>query len=689
PEYSGKGRLSVIAHSGKRFGLFEKRIEVSGDLVFESSLPLALAPGDKFKGTLRIFANEGAGPAIGSVTLKTLGPATVAGVRLPESGDLALAVDGDGNRRIDFALAPGGDRTIFFDAVAVPREPVDASGVASPTVGRASLVLAVAPSTGDPFELVKNTVVRPPWPKSTRFFEKRTEGPETSFELSDLAAGLLPGTVEATVDLTPGPDLSLREAFDYLRDYPHGCLEQVVSRAMIFLAADSMGVNLPLTMRQSAEQGILAAVAIVASDQLLTGGFSMWPGAREEWLWGTVHATHFLTLAKEKVKIPGTLLEDALERIRAYLSMTPGGGETGDARYLLAVKAYALYVLRLNGIRETAWVNSLADRERGLAPSGRLFLAGTAALSEGNGRALRELEEKNPDMTLDTNGLYRSSLESPARNLALKLLLWTDADPLSVDARLAYLELLGKIDRGFLGNTQENGFALLALSRYLRKTRSGTPYEARILSPAGDLLARADEKSPASLAPATLRPHFPGPFAIELSGEGRPYFSVAVSGVPLEGPEPFSEGLTLSKSVSIDGGEEIRFSPGSGANLVLKSGDSVRVFVRVSGSVDVQNVVVSDLFPGGLESDGFDADDDRAGRDDYDRGDIRVEEREDRVVVVIPGLFAGETRDFSYSLRAVSEGEFAIPPLGAEGMYAPGVKALVPGGTLTVSGGEG
>ena len=51
---------------------------------------------------------------------------------------------------------------------------------------------------------------------------------------------------------------------------------------------------------------------------------------------------------------------------------------------------------------------------------------------------------------------------------------------------------------------------------------------------------------------------------------------------------------------------------------------------------------------------------------------MRYDVRDDRLLLFIDRLW--QRTDYSFEVRAVTRGSFAVPPLAAEGMYNPGVR---------------
>ena len=99
----------------------------------------------------------------------------------------------------------------------------------------------------------------------------------------------------------------------------------------------------------------------------------------------------------------------------------------------------------------------------------------------------------------------------------------------------------------------------------------------------------------------------------------------------------------------------------------------------------MDNLLVEDYLPGGLEAENLNLTDARLlesltieGVNLSDRGgaDIRHEEyRDDRYVAALR-MYEGQTAQLYYIARAVSPGEFAVPPPQASDMYRPDLQAI-------------
>ncbi|MDR1545179.1 MAG: hypothetical protein LBU12_00380 [Deltaproteobacteria bacterium] len=747
PEYSGEGRLTVTASSGDRFGTWEKRVRVARELTVEPTAPLALAPGDEFEASARIFLAPEARPGEPTaIALSTDGPLAIVSVE-GEDGpiedwrnlSLALAPGRTVSLKLRLKAAPspaaadpgGGGRVAgggglggagdaggglggfggnggaegaegavgSADAGDADRTGLQAAfgglvGRAAPTALTGPAALIVEASRGvETFAQRAETVVRPPYPRVSRSFGGQVEGARQSIELS--AVGFLPGTVKASLTLTSGPAAELLRALEYLADYPYGCLEQTVSQAWPYLAAEDLQAFVSKGEIDSAEMALRTAVARVATMQTFRGGFAPWPGGREIYGWGSVYAAHFLTEASRRTELPKGLLEDALDWLRASLPGDFSGGDDDDddddeeeeedrSVAALAAKAYAVYVLNLNGDPQTSWVNYLKRRGEALPPSAEILLAGAEALRLGRSDPLVELEGRLDRRTV--RWPLGPSLETPARNLALRLLVWNEVDPLHPRARELAVRVAADGRRGDWLSTQENGLAVLALGGHLKKSAAGEPYRAEIRAADGSTVATAGHLDPGGAGPEQLAGRLDGPLTVVVDGPGRPWWSASVSGAPLAPPAPKADGLTLQRVWRVEDdaygpAEEFALnrSEDFGQLPAFRRGRRVAVTLTVESTEDADNVVVADLTPGGFEF---------VGLAEGESNDVnRLELREDRAVAIF-SLRAGQRTSLTYHLRAVTPGRFVLPPTAAEEMYRPQRQAVLASGTVAVQDGD-
>jgi uncharacterized protein YfaS (alpha-2-macroglobulin family) len=666
PEYSGKARLTAVAGSLERFGVTSASVDISRDYTVETTIPLAVAPGDEFIATSRIFKDAKASESESAsesddgieVNFSTTGPLTI-----------VEAQDDDGP--FDFAsykpeIGPGQGRTVRLTIKAVSEKKASAekSDDGAEQTGNAS-VGATVNFGKESFVQEATTIVRPPFPRVFVSSGAQLKEGDNILELN--AQDFLTGTVSPSLMVAPGATAEVARAVEFLRHYPYGCLEQTVSAAWVHLIARDLGSYMSDEGDTSSELALDGAVKRLATMQTFSGGFATWPGGSSVYSWGSVYATHFLTEAKKRTELPNGLLEDAIAYLKGELSQALGSPRL--TRHELAVKAYALYVLALNGEYNYGWINTIKDREAGLNESAKIFLAAAIAVKAGRPDALIELGQLGAGET-DENS-YSYSLESPSRNRALRLLAFSQVDPLNPMTDKLAEQVASDGRNGYWSQTQENGMAVLSLGTYIKETGVSEPFEALLKASDGTILAKGDNLDPLNSGPKILEGYADKPITVSVSGQGKPWYSLTVSGVPMQPPAVENNGLILTKKWLVLAGdktEEAHFSSFGTTpdELIYKKGQKVVVELTVLPAQHTQNVVIADLVPGGFEI---------AGMEEGDFAD-RVELREDRMIAVIDDLIGIQT--IRYSLRAVTEGTFVLPPTTAEGMYNPDRKAVLP-----------
>jgi uncharacterized protein YfaS (alpha-2-macroglobulin family) len=594
----------------------------------------------------------------------------------------------------------------------------------APPVGPAALVVSVS-GLGDDFVKRTGTVVRPPYARTARNVSGRIEASST--EIAPDYSGFLAGTTSAVLTLASSRAAEAARAALFLREYPYGCLEQTVSRGWAHLAALDYGA---LLGEEDEEKSLLALEGVLGrlmTMQTFQGGFASWPAGRSIDDLGTNYAAQFLVEAAKRIELPGRLLPDALARLERLFSISGDGGP-GD----LHVRAHALYVLTLAGFGNRQRLNYLKERSEGLGEAGLVFLAAAEALTDGRPDALEALD-KNARGESGFPDEWYDYMAGPSRNRALRLMAWAGVDPLN--PRTA--ELAGLVaEDGRLGRwrtTQENGVAALALSSYFSKIGAADPYALKVSDSRGRELASGTQLDPVGLSAGVMAALPDGRLTVEKTGPGKPFYSLVVAGVPLEAPAPVSKTLSLVRTWTMNGSggprtvvfaaDGVTVSGASGddpapagagspgpATIYFSRGGIVDVELLLESGTEVRNVVVADLVPGGFEVLGLSADrggasgggedfrdyaevdsedggEDYDGYDDYDdyvdeSSSPHLEQREDRVVAVVPAV-SGRTI-IRYSMRAVTKGEFVVPPATAEGMYDPDRRAVLPEARVVV-----
>lgn len=613
--------------------------------------------------------------------------------------------------------APAAAPSATSQRLAIKGEALQESGVAVITVS-----VAVPGREDLAFSKTLEVVVRPPYPRASEVKSGMIKAGET-MEMA-IPGKWLKGSVKASFSIDRSPALAVLPALEYLREYPYGCLEQTTSRAWPYLTLSSMRAVLypgadAAALANNAKADLADIVARISSMQTPEGGFGLWPGQGAPDPWKSVNATFFLVEAKAGTPVAKATLEGALGYLRRLLAMPP---RDDNKAYDYSTKAFAAFVLTRAGDAPLSWIQHLSEREKDMFPSGRIFLAGAKALKAGNPEALKALMARGKDV-FDFSGAkpqqYVESMESDLRNRSLLLLMWSLVAPGDPEAARLCASVAETLSAKKRFTPQEAGMAALAFGRYLEKTEaSGKPYTARIASE-GALLASVTDGSRLVLGGnrlPLLAGGQPPALSVAVGSEAQAYSVYSVRGVPVSAPEPVSANLAVRRVWKDAQGKVIDLSSGAAR---IKKGDRIIVELTVKPAGPVAHIALSDLLPGGMEvenprlktaagavadsgtagggknsagktsgeGEGEGEGDGEAGNggdgEEEDSGSgLYIDLREDRLLVFFDRLTEEVT--YTYSMRAVSRGSFVLPPLAADAMYSPEVRAVTAGGTVVV-----
>ena len=664
PEYSGKGRLMIIGASASRFASASSQVRFARDVVMEAAAPRAVAPGDSFKLSLKLF---------------TLAPSD--GTRLDGNAKISVSAEGPlaltGDVIKEVPLAPEGDKKTVTHLLDVAAGALQESGVATITVA------VEVPDRDDlSFSKTLQVVVRPPYPRTSAVTSALLKGGEKS-SLS-LPGEWLPGGSKISFSVDQSPVLAILPSLQFLVEYPYGCLEQTVSRAWPYLTL----VDIQKTLHPDKDESgninrILAnTVSRVCSMMTSQGGFVVWPGYTRPDPWRSVNAAFFLVEAKARVAVAPSILENVYNYL-TFLMALPEDSYF-NKQYAYSTKAFAAFVLTKAGKAPLGWLQTLSAHEKDMFPSGRIFLAGAKAIVAGNPDALKALDKTQLNLGDKDKLGYNMSLESNLRNRSLLLYFWSLVAPNDKRTTALCLEVAEMLGRQRWFTTQDAGMAALALGTYLDKTGASAakPYTATV-SVDGKEIGKVKNGTRLVLGDEALALKGDKAPVINLavSGEGTAYFVYSLRGLPMNAPAPVSSDLAVGREWFDSSGKPISLSSGP---VRLKQGERVTVKLSLRSNRQVADLVVSDLLPGGMEVENPRLKTSSAGAsgEDSSKWGMYIDQREDRLLVFFDQVSGLTT--YSYTMRAVSKGSFVLPPLAAEGMYAPEINAITSSGRVVI-----
>lgn len=663
PYFNGELRLMALAWSDNRFGHQEAKVKVAAPLTAEVSTPRFMARGDKAFAT---FDVQNLTEENQSLILEANAGPDLGGDRLSERVELAP------QQRHTFQLPLLAKRSDGSESIVLSVQQQEAA------VG----------SNSDRLDLEREWRVglRPPYPAQlTRIDEVLSPG-ETFNLPAELGADYEANTRQLFTTVSPRPPLNLGEHLEHLFHYPYGCLEQTTSRAWPLLLSRDEDLqrydstrDKELSSRRS--EVINGAIGRIAGMQRGDGSFGLWNSNGPESHWLTVYATEFLLVAKERgYNVDDEMLKKGLGRLNQYLT-TRGKLWSENQHYSswpdhyhFSYRAYAAMVLASRQQVALGSLRTLFD-EHAPAARTRLPLAQIALALERAGdvrRAAKAWQQALEDRERPDG--YAGDYGTEVRDLAKTLTL-------ALESRLVKepLERIMDLRNALIGqrwlSTQER-WALYELGLQLdNQTQGSWDLEVAVADEQQSLTRTRDFSRSwrGTDIPATLGLSNPGDRAL--------YLSVKHSGYPLSTPKPVAEGIAVHRTYYDEKGGSVDLSEVTTGDFLL-----VRVDLSVQGKQRIPDALVVDMLPAGLElenqnlatavkMDDFLVDG-RPVSQWLQKSDIvHREYRDDRYVAAVNLQPYGTTTLF-YLARAVTPGEYKVPPTLAEDMYRPWLRAV-------------
>jgi len=619
PDYfNGTLRVMAVGYAANAVSSVESTALIRTRFVLTPGLPTVAAPGDTFE--------------VG-VTLNNGGAA--ADITLSAEPSEHLEVLESPSQPVH--LEQGKETTVLFTVRARER------------LGSGQLSFR---ATGDgESSFRKATVsVRPPVPFITEVRSARFTTPSLDVPIS---RGLYREFRELDASVSALP-LGLARGLDvYLKNYPHGCSEQITSKAFSRLML-SDETDFGLSRAEVADQ-LEHTFGVLRARQNDQGGFAYWSGgSASDFI--AVYVTHFLVEARSAgFAPPADLLAAALRNLRRL------AGETSPSTIQEArIQAYAIYVLTREEVVTTNYVINLRDTlerefgERWKSDITAVYLAGAMALLKQEKEAGKLVAGYRFGPRVQDD--FYTELASDCQYLAIMARHFPGLfQKLPMEDRL---KALAPIERGRF-STLSAAYAVLALKSWSQLAGKSDPM-------LGIAEVREGGKVVPLEAPGTLFQHAdfsPEARSLRFSGRAQPVFCQTIEAGFDRTPPAEAEAAGI---------EIVREFP-----TTAKVGEPITVKIKVRGqrAESITNAAVVDLLPGGFEVI-------PASLEDTSDWDF-VEVREDRVVFF--GTLGPEVREIEYRIKATNRGEYTVPPPMAESMYDRGIRGHGVAGKIQVT----
>ncbi|MCY1047265.1 MG2 domain-containing protein [Corallococcus sp. bb12-1] len=597
--------MAIAVTEGDRFGVGESKVQVAKPLLALPALPRLVRVGDKAEAGVVIHTTN---PAIKEAKVT----AQLTGVR----------VEGPSEKTV--TLVDGKAREVRFTFVA--EQP-----------GTAVLRFSVA-GGGETDGVEQKIPVQLP----VGLEAVATYGDTTSERVEGLKppGGVRPGVGGLTVTMSSTVMGGFEESMNQLVDYPYGCLEQMSSRLVPFVALRELSGKFGVAWTGGSEeqkqefvrgflsddalkaQGtldpdavVLATVRKIEALQSHDGGFRFWASSECSSPYASAYATLALARAKE---VGFAVNANVLTKAKKFLAdkvaagvCTPCG--SGCQAPGLETRAFALYTLARTGSPRPSYYNELFEKRQSLPLFAQAMLTDAIFVGKGN-RAqgqtlLQEILNKAQETPAGVHfqetdaKTYAPLWSSDTRTTALVLqtLVGITPDHPYVSKMGRYLASSREGD-GRFRNTQEAAFSLMALSDVVRRKEKDVPAFEAVVKLGGQVIASADFRGrdlgvkTVQVPVEKLGPSDKAqPLTFGVNGTGNLYYGALLRYAPAVMPlDAMDRGLIVQRW----------FEPynGGGQAKAARAGELVRVRVRVATPMRRHFVVVDVPLPAGLEA---------------------------------------------------------------------------------------
>jgi len=636
PPYIGAVRIMVLAASStsepqtgrvlRGYGTAQTTVKVTSDLMVFASLPRVLSPGDEFE--VPVYVNS---QKDGRRNVKVNLSAQGAAIRGASTQDVSFEKSEE--KLIRFKVkSPDNPGNLKFTVTA------ESSGLKT-----AQQVVEIE---------VRSTAI--PVTKSLQTLLSAGETWKGNLEYPGRE-----GTNTLVASFSRLPPLNLESRLGYLIKYPHGCAEQTTSGSFPQLYLDKV---LLLDDKQKAEirTNVNGGIERVLGMQLLSGGFSYWPGESSVNDWCSSYVGHFLLEARRAgYEVRTTALKSWVN----YQKNAAAQWQVSSNKH--TEQAYRLYTLALAGEADLGSMNRLRSHKLPFQASWRLaaayWLAGQRDTARNmiKGLALPERDYRELSAT------FGSTLRDKAM-IFETLILLNSPEEMGRTKQL-FEEIANTLSQDTWLSTQETAYALIAIVPYM-SVNAGSGASSLDYSVAGKtdnisfttpVAERSFENVTGTSAALSVTNRSSSPV----------YVRYTAKGLPLEGKEPaLSEGLSLTVEYRDDNNRII-------APENLKLGEDMEISVRVRNTFSQSVEEAALIIP---LSASWEIVNTRIGGSASSSNFRYQDIRDDRVMTYFD-LNRGEERTITFRVNKAYEGSFFRPAIHVYAMYDESIRALIPG----------
>ncbi len=539
-------------------------------------------------------------------------------------------------------------------------------------------------------------------------------GPEASSRTEVIA---LPRRFDVTQgELTINLDRSLAAAtidgLDWLENFPHYCIEQIISRflpnAITLRALESLDIDDPvLQARLEAQVGF--ALQRLYNQQKVDGGWGWFPQDESNpvvtayALIGLVEAQRSgFTVDADVINNAADFVRDSLRTVRAQ-----------DEPWRINRQAFLLYALARVDRGEFQRTVRLFDERESMSLYAKAYLAMTFhMLDPDDGRAMELVNDLNSALVLSATGAHWEETyhdfwnwNTDTRTTALGLMALAQIDPENQMIPNIVRWLMVARDADHWETTQETAWSVMALTEWMVVTGELYPdYTFRVELNGERLMLEDDTATPDNVKEtatlvvevAELLADEANRLAISRSaGDGNLYYTAHLTAyLPVPEIEALNRGIVIDRKYSLQ--DDPDATPITSAEV----GQPVQVTLTIIAPNDLHYVVVEDPIPAGADAinPNLETTSQVGTRPTLSRERplsqgwgwwwfSNTEFRDEKVVLYATYLPRG-TYQFEYVIYPGLAGEYNVIPPTAQEFYFPEVYGRGEGSTFTITGGS-
>ena len=633
PDYfNGTLRVMAVAVSSDAVGATDKKSEIRGNFIINPNTPTFVAPNDEFEITASIANN-----------VKDSGDNAPVTIQLHASSELEII--GPATELLN--IREGHEKTVRFKLRA--------------THLLGSATLGFVANIGDKSSNRDVTLsVRP----ASTFMTSITSGSSSDAKLSlDITRTLYPEYRKVEAAVASSPLILVAGLQRYLDNFPYGCTEQLVSKAVPLLAM----TNQPWFASDASivREKITNTIQMLSQRQMSSGGFSYWPnsGDNSNNTFASVYAMHFLTDARTAgYMVPNELIYAGIGYLKDLAAQNPTSMESAR------IQAYAIYILTRNELITTSYLTNLQlYLEKNQADIWKqditeAYLAATYQMLKSNAEALRLISQYKPQSKSSKFTDFYDSNIADAQYLYLLARHFPNLLP-PIGNKLV-MPLVSAMNSNDI-NTIFSSYTSLALAAYAQTEEQDSNKVLSISETLADnsqktLTAVSDKYQQVNVDTQAKGVVISNPdkqtLFYQLTEAG--FDKTPLPDVIKQGIEIYREYRSFNKVID---------------STTLGTEIEVHIQVRALDNQYLSNIAIVDLLPGG-----FEVVMDSVTSDDLEYTDVR----EDRVVFFTS--LSSDAKEIVYRIKAINTGTFTVPPIFAESMYSPSIKAQSAPAKITV-----